>query len=103
MQAGQVFNGTATMQGVTLDYKLTVDSVNNNQFTCSQVLSLAGTVMEESQGNGTFSKDGDNYTVVFEDNATNFNAVLNLTDGSFTGNAEQKDGSASGGFNLKLA
>ena len=103
MQACQQFNGTITLDDTLCQYQLKIETVNNNQFTFTEVCSLDGQVLETNSGQGNFTQDGQSLNLQFEDNGTVFRGVYNTSNGSLVGTNTQKNGSSSGNFSLQLA
>ena len=99
--AGQTFKGTASLGGMTVNIEWSFSSVDNNNFTFSQILTdNDGNQLEDSSGQGSFQANDSTVTLNFEDSQTNFEGTIVIASGLFTGNAAQKDGSANGTFNM---
>jgi len=104
MQAGLVFNGLATLAEQSYDLVWTLETVDedNYSFSFNQVLSSEGQILEQSGGNGTYTRNQEGiYLLTFTDTQTSFQGEFDESTGVFNGSATQiDDPSVTGGFQL---
>ena len=99
---GTKFEGSCWIAGATLNIIWWFTEVNaSGEFKFSQKLLMNGQVIEESGGEGTSKIEGDQAKLVFADKETDFIGTIDLKDHKFTGTANQREGSATGGFDMK--
>jgi len=75
------------MQGLGVDLRFDIASVNGQDFTFTQKISMGKIVLEESGGKGVTSKSGNQIETKFSDEQTDFIGLFDSATGNFNGSA----------------